>query len=365
MAKEKTPAEPSPQDLPAGLDDDAAVEALAGLGAEALMVEDPEAEAKPRRSRRPPEADEEAEAEAEDTEEAEAEEESEDEDAEETDEAEGKEEDGEPAFSTVADLAKEFGVKPDEFLASVAVDGPNGTQVPLADALESWRNGGMDSDARKAFETEQATFREREQKFRAQEAEGLTALTAATDRLLSTIEAEPKIDWAQLEKDDPLEYVRQRQKAQERREALGEAIGRIRAAESEQAQRQQEEFVNFQRAEARKAVEAFPAWKDKQVATKAMNQVTSWLRSNGWSDEEMNQLADHRLIIGAWKASEYDRLKAAKPAKLKKARGAPKAVPLHARRGKGQDTRTRQRLRRTLERTGDDRVAAKLLEAHV
>lgn len=357
MAKE-TPKAPETAEAPSlvGLDDDEAVAALAGLGDEALNIPAEEGEEAKPPAKSKPETEEEEGEEAEESEESEEESE---------EEAEGEEEEEEAPLSSFADLAKDYGVKEEEFLSSVGIEAPDGQTVTLGDVVTAWREGGDVSGARAAFETEQTAFKEREQKFRAKEAEGLQGLYATTERLITMIEGEEKIDWKALEKEDPVEYVHQRQKATDRREALGESIARMRQADTERAERERGEFVAFQQAEARKAIEVFPAWKDRAVAEKAMNQAQGWLRKVGFSDEEMDALADHRVIIGVWKASEFDRLMAAKPGKLKRAKDAPKLVPLHARKGKGQETRTRQRLRRTLEQTGDDRVAAKLLEAHV
>lgn len=348
-----------------GLDDDAAVDALADLGAEGLNVrpndeDEDEAEAAAAAAAEGEEAGGQETA-GEEAKEAEAEgEEAEGE------EAEGEEEEGEEEateLSGIADLAKDYEISEEDFLKSVAVE-VNGEKVPLSDVVASYQGGGALAGERATLDADRTAFTERETAFRAKEAEGLQALTAATEQLLTTIEGEPQIDWKELERDDPLEYVRQKQKAIERREALGVGIARMRQAETEQAEAQAHQFGDFQRSEAKLAIEKMPTWKDPAVATKAMEQTTAWLKGIGFTEDELANLADHRFIIGAFKASEHDRMLEAKPRRLKKAKQT-RPIPLHARKGGGTGTRTRQRLRRALERTGDDRVAAKLLEAHV
>ena len=157
------------------------------------------------------------------------------------------------------------------------------------------------AEARKAAETElQAIRAEREQ---------YAQLLGALSEQVKTA-AEPKIDWDRLYKEDPIEYVRQREVMRENREKAAA----IQAEQQRLAEiAQQEQMQQFQAVKAKESealLEALPAWKDpaKAKAEKAM--LVEFGQKMGFTPQELGNIFDHRVVLALRKAALYDQMQA-------------------------------------------------------
>ncbi len=113
------------------------------------------------------------------------------------------------------------------------------------------------AEARKAAEAElQAVRAEREQ---------YAQLLGALSEQVKAV-AEPQIDWDRLYREDPIEYVRQREVMRENKEKAAA----IQAEQQRLAEiAQQEQMQRFQAVKAKEAqalIEAIPSWKDPAKA---------------------------------------------------------------------------------------------------
>ena len=157
------------------------------------------------------------------------------------------------------------------------------------------------AEARKAAESElQAIRAEREQ---------YAQLLGALSEQVKTA-AEPKIDWDRLYKEDPIEYVRQREVMRENREkaAAIQAEQKRLADIAQQEQMQQFQAVKAKESEA--LLEALPAWKDpaKAKAEKAM--LVEFGQKMGFTPQELGNIFDHRVVLALRKAALYDQMQA-------------------------------------------------------
>ena len=157
------------------------------------------------------------------------------------------------------------------------------------------------AEARKAAEAElQAIRAEREQ---------YAQLLGALSEQVKTA-AEPKIDWDRLYKEDPIEYVRQREVMRENREKAAA----IQAEQQRLAEiAQQEQMQQFQAVKAKESealLEALPAWKDpaKAKAEKAM--LVEFGQKMGFTPQELGNIFDHRVVLALRKAALYDQMQA-------------------------------------------------------
>jgi len=244
-----------------------------------------------------------AEAEAEATETDEAEIETVDDDQVETeaeevlddDEAEGETSD-EVEYYTVKVDGEEMDVTADDLIKSYQLE--RAAQKRLSEAAEQ----------RKALDAEQTAIEQERQRY----AQGLAQLQAQ----LTQTAGEPTQEyWDKLYEEDPLEFVKQREAQRDREKAM-------QVVQQEQAQLIQQHVAS----EQSKLVERIPEWKDTDVATREKAGLINFAQRVGFTNEELSQVVDSRLVDVLRRAYLYDQLQQEKPVAKKKVAKAPKMV---------------------------------------
>jgi len=132
-------------------------------------------------------------------------------------------------------------------------------------------------------------------------------------------------DWDALRESDPIEYVTQR-------EELRQSQEKIQAMQREQytAQQRQNEQTTQMRSrivqeEYGKLVEALPEWADADKQKKLASEIRSYAGAQGFTEEELNSLVDHRSLLVLMKAKKYDQLQNS-DVKSKKLKNKPKVI---------------------------------------
>lgn len=244
-----------------------------------------------------------AEAEAEATETDEAEIETVDDDQVETeaeevlddDEAEGETSE-EVEYYTVKVDGEEMDVTADDLIKSYQLE--RAAQKRLSEAAEQ----------RKALDAEQTAMEQERQRY----AQGLAQLQAQ----LTQTAGEPTQEyWDKLYEEDPLEFVKQREAQRDREKAM-------QVVQQEQAQLIQQHVAS----EQVKLVERIPEWKDTDVATREKAGLINFAQRVGFTNEELSQVVDSRLVDVLRRAYLYDQLQQEKPVAKKKVAKAPKMV---------------------------------------
>lgn len=113
-------------------------------------------------------------------------------------------------------------------------------------------------------------------------------------------------DWDALFRDDPIEFVRQRElwrSKEERKQTLLQEQARL--VQAQQAEQQKAMQAKVQR-EAELLLQAIPEWKNPEVAAKEKADILEYGISLGYSPEEMSQVFDHRAVTLLRKARAYD-----------------------------------------------------------
>ena len=171
-----------------------------------------------------------------------------------------------------------------------------------------------------------------------------------------------KIDWSTLKDDDPIEYVT-------KREEFREAQEKVQSIRNEQASAQQKfaqdtEAMRKQalKEEHGKLVAAIPEWSEPEKQKKLASDIKSFALSQGFSEEELSSLIDHRSVLVLIKAAKYDKMTSS-DIKTKKLKNKPKVI----RSGKGRSSTQASKSKRTaqmkrLRGTGHIDDASALLE---
>ena len=245
--------------------------------AEATEVEEVEVEA----------VEDQAEAEADDTEEYETEAEAE-----------------EVEYYTVKVDGEEMDVTADDLIKSYQLEST--AQKRLSDAAEQ----------RKTLEADRTVLEQERERY----AQGLAALEA---QLTQTNEPTQEY-WDKLYEEDPLEFVKQREAMRDREKAM-------QTVQEERRQVIQQHAAQ----EQAKLLDRIPEWRDPEVATREKAGLIKFAQRMGFTDNELSQVVDSRLVDVLRRAHLYDVLQSEKPAAKKKVAKAPKMV-------KGGKPKTRQ-----------------------
>lgn len=115
-------------------------------------------------------------------------------------------------------------------------------------------------------------------------------------------------DWEQLLNSDPTKYLQARHLWEEQQAQL------LQAQQAHAELMKQEREEQGKAAQARSLEEqnhlltALPEWKDAVKAKAEAQEINGFLKAAGFSDEERDGLADHRVVLVARKAMLYDKL---------------------------------------------------------
>jgi hypothetical protein len=111
-----------------------------------------------------------------------------------------------------------------------------------------------------------------------------------------------KVDWSQLSDADAMRTQLQRSQWKEEREAIARQLHLKRA----QFEKEYGDAVKGLKEKAREAVtKKIPNWSDA-----TWNEIKSHAATDGYTDSELDQIADPRHQITLWKAQQFDLLKA-------------------------------------------------------
>ena len=146
-----------------------------------------------------------------------------------------------------------------------------------------------------------------------QETQAVRAERQQYAQLLGALQAqfqatEPQVDLDRLYHEDPIEWVRQK-------EVMRERVEKVQAIQAEQqrlyqtSQREQQQALEQQLVLQKDALlAALPSWKNPETAKAEKALVVESAKKAGFSDEDLNSVYDHRLVLLLRKAGLYDQM---------------------------------------------------------
>lgn len=179
-------------------------------------------------------------------------------------------------------------------------------EVTLDELLSGYKNpseradDAQVSEQRKAYETEVQAARQ----VREQYIERL--------KLIEQSLAEPQIDWSALAQNDPQEWMRQKILQQDRVEARRVAEQERTQAEEQNAAEAHERRSRMVSEETTKLLKAIPEWKDAAKASAEKKELAGYAKKLGFTDQDLAQVTDHRVLLLLRDAKSYRDLVAKK-----------------------------------------------------
>lgn len=273
------------------------------------------------------------------------------------------------------DLADHFGVeKADLYNLKVPVTMPDGSraEVSLGEWKDSYRASAESTqEAQKAAAARQQYEQQRQQMASAWEQkvrEAANTLTIAEQQVVGEFQ---QIDWNGLREQDPAEWAARRQLFQERMNNLEaskrELASKWQQQQQQQQQEQQQQIGQILETERQELLRSLPEWANEETATAERSALSQYLRSSGFNHDEVNSVADHRLVLMARKAMLYDKeMAGASAAKKRVVKIGKKTVSPGTTRGKqtARDDRN-VALRKALKSSGKVEDAAALIRARL
>jgi hypothetical protein len=211
---------------------------------------------------------------------------------------------------------------------TIKVDGKD-VQMTKAELAEHYKNGLRQADyTRKTMETAEArkaaeaeankakaerdSYAEKLQHFAIQQNGTIQELQSQlTEELLTS---------------DPVEYLKLERTLHARQAQLQQAQQELQQIGLQQ-KHEQEQSAQSYRAQQLEALQAkLPEWKDPAKAKAEAEQIKDFLSAQEFSAEDIAQLGDHRLILLARKAMQFDALQAKAREAVKKVQAAPAKV---------------------------------------
>ena len=266
--------------------------------------------------------------------------------------------------------AEEDAKEPEDNAQEEGADAPitievDGKQVTLTkeQLAEAYKKGLRQADytqktmavaeQRKAAEAERQKAQEERQTY----AQNLSKMAA---QLEGALQQQEKTDWNALLESDPVEFLKQKHLYDQRQAALQ----RNQQEQQVLAQRIQADAAEALRSHLTQQQEALlaklPEWKDEAKAKSEREAIKAYLSEQGFEQDAIDGITDHRAVILGRKAMLYDQMMAKAKVAAKKVANLPTKV---VQSGTGNTTNPldgRTRAMRQLSKTGsiDDAAAA-------
>jgi len=192
-----------------------------------------------------------------------------------------------------------------------------------------------------------------------QERQQYAQLLGALQQQLAQADASP-IDMNALYESDPIEWVRQKELGRERQERqYAIQSEQQRLAQTQQAE-QQQHMRGYLENQKTALIEALPALRDPEMASQQKKKWVDAGKSIGFSDQEMNGITDHRMLLALNTIAEYRGI-VSKRQQIKPVPSATKSVRPGTT-GNSQKSSGVKKSQQRLRSTGSIKDAASLIE---
>ena len=169
--------------------------------------------------------------------------------------------------------------------------------------------------------------------------------------------------WDRLKIDNPMQYMIEKTEYQER---LNEQSAKMRKLDQLQQQMEQQQALEFQQnllKEQQHLASAIPEWEDPEVAQREKQALRLYGLSQNYSDQEMEQVYDHRAVSVLRKAMLWDNLMAKKAGIKTKVLNKPAVGGSQSLTGQNANKSVLNKAKKQLSKTHSDADAQKAFEA--
>ena len=295
------------------------------------------------------------------TEEEESTEETQDESLEEESEEEAEEES--EAESEESDEEDE-----EELLYAVKVDGEE-QEVSLDELLKGYsrqsdytkKTQELSSD-RKGMEELQQKYNSEMAQIQAERQQYTEYLNQIVENSMGGLDKYANLDWDRLKESDPIEYITKREEYREAQEKIQSMRNEQAVAQQKQAEETKQLHTSMVFEEHKKLVSAIPEWGEPEKQKELAADVRKYALGQGFSEEELSSLVDHRSVLVLMKAAKFDAMDNA-DIKSRKLKNKPKVIRSGKGKTKGENSKSKRTAKmKRLRSSGHVDDAASILE---
>ena len=218
------------------------------------------------------------------------------------------------------------------------------------------------AEERRNIETAQAQYQSELASMQQERQQYVEAVSQTIQNSMAGLQQYNDIDWPALKEQDPIEYITKRDEYREIQENVRSNQHKLQAEQQKFAGEQKQERDHMLREEHGKLLEKMPEWGEPAEQKRLAKELRDYATAQGFLEEEISSLVDHRSLVVLSKALKYDALQKA-DVKSKKVKNKPRVVLS----GKGTSKKETTRSKRTaqmkrLQGSGHINDASALLE---
>ena len=190
------------------------------------------------------------------------------------------------------------------------------------------------------------------------------ASTAIQERYGKWHELENNTDWDRLKVEDREEYLTKKSEQADLENSITQETTRVEQATQQQHHEQAQAHEQFVMEERQRLESIIPEWKNPEFRGKVGKDLTEFAMSQGFAEQEVKQLADHRYLLVLMQAKAFQEMQnAQETTKSKKTKKKPKMVSSGTGKKKGENSK-KQRTEQMKRLQGSGRIddASALLE---
>lgn len=211
---------------------------------------------------------------------------------------------------------------------TIEIDGKT-VELTQAQIAEAYKNGLRQedytrktmeaADKRKAAEAETTKAREERQQYQ-------QGLQQAQMLLQAGLQEQSHIDWPALLETDPVEYLKQQHLSNDRQAKLQRIGYEQQQLHAKSQAEQAEQMKAYMRTQQDELLAKLPEWKDESKAKTEKTAIRDYLIKQGFADDALASIDDHKAVLMARKAMLYDQMIDKASAAAKKVANLPQRV---------------------------------------
>jgi hypothetical protein len=169
-------------------------------------------------------------------------------------------------------------------------------------------------------------------------------------------------DLEYLKETDPIGYSVKVAEMVQREKQLAAAQAERSRIQQQQEQDRQAQMQQMVAEEMQKLSSYIPEFSDPAKGETIRNDIRAFGKQIGFSDQELAAVYDSRAVLTLYKAMQYDKLVASKPAITKKVNEAPKAIKPGVSKPRDSNAEEIRKLKARVKSSGSPRDAASVFE---
>lgn len=200
------------------------------------------------------------------------------------------------------------------------------------------------SEQRKEFDATEASYQEQMQTIQQERQQYIGHLETIINNSKGAINSFANINWEELKVTDPVQYVTKREELRTIQDRIQQMHVEQQRASERAAQENNVLQAQTLREEHQALTEKMPEWSDPSTQADISASIREYASIQGFTEEELAGLVDHRSLIVLHKAMQFDNLQSSDIGK-KKLKNKPRLV----RAGKGSSKKSNDKTKRTAQ----------------